>query len=87
VLDDSLPNRRFALSFPVPLVLGLEEELQGTMVFHWTAQGITCVAFEGGQHDDPRSVDRSEAAFWIALEAAALLPALGARRRGSRAAA
>jgi succinylglutamate desuccinylase len=58
----------------VPLVLGLEEELTGTMVFHWTAQGITCVAFEGGQHDDPRSIDRSEAAIWIALEAAGLLP-------------
>ena len=74
VLDDSLPNRRFALAFPVPLVLGLEEELRGTMVFHWTAQGFTCLAFEGGQHDDPRSVDRSEAAIWVALEAAGLLP-------------
>ncbi len=76
VLDDALPNRRFALAFPVPLVLGLEEELAGTMVFHWTAQGITCVAFEGGQHDDPRSVERSEAAIWIALEASGLLPRL-----------
>jgi hypothetical protein len=74
VLDDSLPNRRFALAFPVPLVLGLEEELAGTMVFHWTAQGITWLAFEGGQHDDPRSVDRSEAAIWIALDAAGLVP-------------
>lgn len=74
VLDDSLPNRRFALEFPVPLVLGLEEELAGTMVFHWTAQGITCLAFEGGQHDDPRSIDRSEAAIWIALAASGLLP-------------
>jgi succinylglutamate desuccinylase len=74
VLDDSLPNRRFALAFPVPLVLGLEEELAGTMVFHWTAQAITCVAFEGGQHDDPRSIDRNEAAVWIALDAASLLP-------------
>jgi succinylglutamate desuccinylase len=74
VLDDSLPNRRFALAFPVPLVLGLEEELAGTMVFHWTAHGYISLAFEGGQHDDPRSVDRSEAAVWIALDAAGLLP-------------
>ena len=86
VLDDSLPNRRFALSFPVPLVLGLEEELRGTMVFHWTAQGITCVAFEGGQHDDPRSIDRNEAAIWIALEASGLLPkSLKARAEAARA--
>jgi succinylglutamate desuccinylase len=85
VLDDALPNRRFARAFPVPLVLGLEEELEGTMVFHWTAQGSTCVAFEGGQHDDPRSVDRCEAAVWIALEAAGLLPrALCGRAEAAR---
>jgi predicted deacylase len=74
VLDDSLKNRRFALAFPVPLVLGLEEELTGTMVAHWSARGVTCVAYEGGQHADPRSVDRCEAAIWIALAATGLLP-------------
>lgn len=74
VLDDSLPNRRFALALPVPLVLGLEEELVGTLVFHLTSLGVTSVAFEGGQHEDPASVDRCEAAIWIALEAAGILP-------------
>jgi len=74
VLDDALPNRRFALRFPAPLVMGLEEELVGTMVFHWTARGVVCVAFEAGQHDDPGAVERSEAAIWVALEAAGILP-------------
>jgi succinylglutamate desuccinylase len=85
VLDDALPNRRFALELPVPLVLGLEEELVGTMVFHWTARGVRCVAFEGGQHDDPASVDRSEAAVWIALDATGILPpALRGRAEAGR---
>lgn len=74
VLDDSLPNRRFAMALPVPLVLGLEEELVGTLVFHLTSLGVTSVAFEGGQHEDPTSVDRCEAAIWIALAAAGILP-------------
>jgi succinylglutamate desuccinylase len=74
VLDDALPNRRFALGFPAPLVLGLEEELFGTMVFYWTARGVTCVAFEAGQHADPAAVDRSEAAIWLARAATGLLP-------------
>jgi len=74
VLDDSLPNRRFALAFPVPLVLGLEEELVGTMVFDLSARGVTALAFEGGRHDDPESVDRCEAAVWLALEAIGALP-------------
>ncbi|MFN7942129.1 MAG: succinylglutamate desuccinylase/aspartoacylase family protein [Thermoanaerobaculia bacterium] len=85
VLDDALPNRRFALHFPVPLVLGLEEELGGTLVFHLTARGVTCVAFEGGQHRDPESVDRCEAAVWLALEAAGVLPkALKSRAEEAR---
>jgi predicted deacylase len=85
VLDDSLANRRFALALAVPLVLGLEEELAGTLVFHWTERGVTCVAFEGGQHDDPESVARCEAATWLALAAADILPrALRARAEASR---
>lgn len=85
VLDDSLPNRRFALAFPVPLVLGLEEELVGTMVFDLSARGVTALAFEGGRHDDPASVDRCEAAIWIALDATGVLPrALRARAEEAR---
>ena len=32
ILDDTLPNREIAMDFPVPLVLGLEEELGATFV-------------------------------------------------------
>jgi len=74
VLDDAIANRRFALAFPVPLVLGLEEELVGTMVFDLSARGVIALAFEGGRHDDPASVERCEAAVWIALDAAGVLP-------------
>jgi hypothetical protein len=85
VLDDALPNRRFALSFPVPLVLGLEEELVGTLVFDLAARGVTSLAFEGGRHDDPTSIDRCEAAVWIALDATGLLPRdLRARAEAAR---
>jgi len=55
------------------------------MVFHWTARGVTCIAFEAGQHTDPASVDRSEAAIWLALAATGLLPpALSARAAAAR---
>lgn len=75
VLDDTLPNREFALSFPVPLVLGLEEELSGTMLAYLTERDWITMGFESGQHDDPASVDRAEAAVWLALAAAGLLAA------------
>ncbi len=68
ILDDTLQNREVALDFPVPLVLGLEEELGGTLANYMTARGVTVVGFEAGLHDDPMSVDRAAAAIWIALD-------------------
>jgi succinylglutamate desuccinylase len=74
VLDDTLANRAFAFHFPVPWILGLEEELPGTMLQFLHDEGAVSVAFESGPHDDPDSVGRAEAAVWIALEAAGVLP-------------
>jgi succinylglutamate desuccinylase len=73
VIDDTLLNRRFANRFPVPLVLGLDEELSGTMAHHLTAEGVIPVGFEAGQHEETEAGERAEAAIWIALEAAGLL--------------
>lgn len=67
ILGDTLRNRRFAGKFPAPIVLGLEEQLVGTMMEYVTALGHVSIAFEAGQHDDPRSIDRHEAAAWLAL--------------------
>ncbi|MEM7479776.1 MAG: succinylglutamate desuccinylase/aspartoacylase family protein [Acidobacteriota bacterium] len=74
VLDDTLPNRDFALEFPAPLVLGLEEELSGPLLPMLLERGMVTVGFESGQHDDPASVDGAEAAVWIALETSGVLP-------------
>ncbi len=74
-LDDSLRNRPFAFAFPVPVVLGLEEELAGTLSIHVETLGVITAGFESGMHDAPESVDRAEAAIWIALEASGVLEA------------
>lgn len=78
VLDDTLANRAFALEFPVPILLGIEEQLPGTLLYYYAGLGLTTLGFEAGQNDDPASVDRAEAAVWVALEAAGVLA------RGSR---
>ena len=72
-VEDNLLNRRFASEFPAPHVLGLEEELVGTLEGYLSGQGVITVGFEAGRHDDPASVDRAEAAVWIALEASGVL--------------
>lgn len=76
VLDDTLPNRAFALEMGVPMVLGIEEELPATVTHYLSRHaGVVGAGFEGGQHEDPVAVDRCEAAVWVALQVARLLPA------------
>jgi succinylglutamate desuccinylase len=83
---DALPARELALRLPVPLVLGLEEMVDGTL-HDWIGEhGVVTVAFESGQHAEPAAVDRAEAAIWLILEATGLihpthLPEAGAARK------
>ncbi len=73
VIADSLKNRKFALQFPNPLVLGLAEHLDGTLISCVTNLGHAAVAFEGGQSESAAATDTLEAAIWVALDSAALL--------------
>jgi hypothetical protein len=72
-IGDTLKNRGLALQFPVPIILGLEEYLDGTLLEYVNGLGCVTMGFEGGQHDDPVSVDRAEACVWIALAATKIL--------------
>lgn len=72
---DALPHRAFAKHFPVPMILGLEEQVDGTLLNLLSDQGLIAITVESGQHDEPSAVDRAEATLWIAIEAAGLLPA------------
>jgi succinylglutamate desuccinylase len=74
-LDDTLANRALAFRIPAPCVLGLEEELKGTLTEYCVSAGRTSFGFEAGQLYDPRSVDRAEAAVWIVLQETGILAA------------
>ena len=71
---DTLDNREVALALPVPLVLGLEELVDGTLHDYLATRGCATLAFESGQHREPRAEERARAAIWIILEAIGLLP-------------
>lgn len=71
---DSLPHRDFAADFPVPMIFGLEELVDGTLLNLLSEHGIVALTVETGQHDEPEAVDRAEAAIWIALVSAGILP-------------
>jgi len=64
VFADTLHNRRLAASLPCPIVLGLEEHLQGTLLNYINERGYAAVGFEGGQHESPSTVDTHELGIW-----------------------
>lgn len=73
-MDDTLRNRYFARALPVPRVLGLEEELAGTLTGYVISRyPIPAIGFESGRHDDETSVEHATAAVWIALESSGVL--------------
>jgi succinylglutamate desuccinylase len=69
VINDTLESRRLAQANPVPLLLGLEEVLEGTLLDYMEDQGHPYVLFEGGQHRGVDTVASLEAATWHVLAA------------------
>ena len=66
-VGDTLRNRRFAQKFPVKILLGIEEQLEGTMLEYLNNAGAVTLGFEGGQHLSPVTVENHTSLVWIAL--------------------
>lgn len=73
IIGDTLRNRALALALPCPVILGLEELVDGALLGYFGERGHVAVGFEGGESGDPRTVDHSEAALWLALIASGAL--------------
>ena len=56
-INDALINRKFALQFDVPIVLGIEEYLEGPLLSYINSLGYVSLGFEAGQHEDPSSIE------------------------------
>jgi succinylglutamate desuccinylase len=67
ILGDTLRNREFARGLPTSIVIGVDEQLVGTLSDYVTSLGHVSIGFEAGQHQDPASVDYHEAAIWLML--------------------
>lgn len=66
-ISDSLNNRKFASKFSVPVILGIEEFLEGPLLTFINEFGHISLGFEAGQHDDKGSLANCEAFIWQAL--------------------
>lgn len=67
VFADTIRNRRFSEAWPLPRILGLAEEVPGTLIEYLTAAGFIAIVVETGRHDDPRSARLHEASVRLAL--------------------
>jgi len=67
ILNDTLENRALARKFPVPQILGIEENIHGTLLSYINNLGYKAIGFEAGAHLDTVSVERSEAFLWLLL--------------------
>jgi predicted deacylase len=73
LISDTLTNRHIAFALGVPLILGLEESLDGTILNYINELGHAAIGFEAGQHEALDSLRNHEAAIWLGLVAAGCL--------------
>lgn len=52
-VGDTLRNRAFSSPFPLPKILGLEEQVDGSLLEYLNNRGMVTVGLEAGRHDDP----------------------------------
>lgn len=55
-VNDSLLNRKFTQQYPLPIVLGIEEYLDGPLLSYINELGYVAFGFEGGQHNAQKSI-------------------------------
>ena len=67
IISDTLQNRRVAFPWSIPVILGLEEAIDGTIQEYFGSFGHVTAAVEGGQHRDPETVHHLESVLWITL--------------------
>ena len=67
-INDALINRKFSTQFPVPIVLGIEEYLQGPLLSYVNQLGYVSLGFESGQHDAKSAVEHHKDFIHLALK-------------------
>ncbi|HEY5692420.1 MAG TPA: succinylglutamate desuccinylase/aspartoacylase family protein [Cyclobacteriaceae bacterium] len=66
-INDTLLNRKFALHYPVPVILGIEEHLNGPILSFINQLGYIAIGFESGQHDSMSAIENDLAFIYHSL--------------------
>ena len=66
-VNDSLLNRKFTQQYPVPIILGIEEFLDGPLLSYINELGYVAFGYEGGQHDSLASIHNHSAFIYLSI--------------------
>ncbi len=66
-VNDSLLNRKYTVQYPLPIILGIEEYLEGPVLSYLNELGYVAFGFEAGQHDDMASIDNNVAFIYLSM--------------------
>jgi hypothetical protein len=67
MVNDSLINRKFSTQNPVPMILGIEEYLDGALLSYINDLGYVSFGYEAGQHDDIASLENQIAFIYLSI--------------------
>lgn len=68
LVNDSLVNRKFTKQYPVPMILGIEEYLEGPLLSYINELGYVAFGYEAGHHDDLASIENHVAFIYLTLK-------------------
>lgn len=60
LVNDNLNNRKLAEKYPLPVIFGIEEYLEGPMLSYINDHGYVLLGFEAGQLDAPNSMEKNK---------------------------
>lgn len=67
VINDRLENRELSFKYPLPVILGIDSFVDGTLLSFVNEMGHRAIGFEGGRHDQPHTIQSMLAFFWLTL--------------------
>lgn len=67
VINDRLYNRKLSFRYPLPVILGIDSFVKGTMHSFLNEMGHRAIGFEGGQIGQQQTIDNTLSFIWVTL--------------------
>lgn len=75
ILGDTLSNRMLAEVLPIPVLLGIEERIDGTLLAEFGRRGERAICVEGGVNNAEQTVDALDATLTVLANRLGVVPA------------